>query len=138
MNKQITYFSQVALPVVVALDATGVKLRVPVVDNISVVEFGIRVVGATATGTALVAKLYREPVAGGSAVELAVASGTTTVTQGQALVRRCDVHVLKADASFITVDVTTAGATGATGIVYIKAVHGGSLKADANEVVVTA
>jgi hypothetical protein len=124
--------------VAVPLDATGVRLRIPVTDNMNILEFGVTAVASTATGTALVIKLNGEPVAGGSAVVLSTLTGSTTITQGQRGVRRCDVEVKKSDYSFITVEVTTAGAASSTGIFHVKAAVGGSGAADSNEVVFTA
>jgi hypothetical protein len=148
MDRYQTHVSQAAAPAACALDATGVKLRIPVTDILDVTEFGCAVVGATAPGTGLVLKLQYEPVGGGAAVDLATATSTTAVTQGTRLVRRVDVHVEKGSLfvngvpqtgtpAFLVVSVSSAGATGSTGVVYCKLMHGGTPAAAPNDVVVS-
>jgi hypothetical protein len=131
----VAHFNQLAAPAAAALDATGAKLRIPVTDNLKVVEYGVRIVGATASGTAMVVKLQGEPIAGGAAVDLVVGTTPATVTQGKSLVKRCDADVFKKDYAFVVVNVSTAAAAGATGIVFAKIVAGGSGAADDNDVV---
>jgi hypothetical protein len=70
MNSLQTHYSHLAAPAVCDLNATGVKLRIPVTDNLTACEFGFRVVSATASGTAIVVKIQGEPISGGAAVDL--------------------------------------------------------------------
>lgn len=131
------FFSQLAVPAAVALDATGVKLRIPVCDTLEAYELQVKVVGATAPGTGLIVKVQGEPVAGGASVDLVTATCTAAVTQGKTMVRRFAADIQKSVYSFLVVNVTGAAAAGATGIVALKVKMGGSGAADANEVVVT-
>ena len=132
----VAHFSHAIVPAAAALDAATVKLRIPVTDNLKVIEFGVRVVGATAA-TSCVLALNGEPVAGGTAVELGTATCAATATQGKSVVCRVDKHVLKSDYSFITVGVKTVAGGAATGIVFAKVVAGGSGAADTNDIIVT-
>lgn len=130
------YCSESVVPAANALDAGTVGVRFPVVSRLTVFEYGVRVVTSTATGTTFTLVLKGEPVAGGSAVTLSTLTGATTITQGQAGRRYCEVNVDPNTYSFITLTATN-GTASATGVLYFKYRQGGSFTTETNDVIFT-
>lgn len=132
----LTYCSESVVPAANALDAGTVGIRFPVTGRFTIVEFGVRVVTSTSTGTTFVLTLRGAPTAGGSTVVLSTMTGTTDLTQGQCGKRYCEVNVVPADYSFVTLTASTATAA-STGILYFKYREAGQFTTETNDVIFT-
>lgn len=132
----LTYCSESVVPAANALDAGTVGIRFPVSGRFTIVEFGVRVVTSTATGTTFVLTLKGEPTAGGTAVVLSTLTGATTLTQGQCGKKYVEVNVSPADYSFVTMTASTATAA-STGILYFKYRQAGQFTTETNDVIFT-
>lgn len=107
------------------LDATGDKLVIPIVKPANAYRFGFIVNGATASGTAVVVALDHRPTAGSDTgrVELASFSPTATVAQGEGVYFDLTVRAEVNPGEELVVEVSTAGAVGATGHVFVEVVE---------------
>lgn len=142
------FFSQLALPAAAALNSTGVKLRIPLLDNINVMEFGVRMVANIIPSGACIIKIQGELADPTTPVDLTSAASGTTInasltvpagaTRGFLVKKFTDVEVLKSVYSNLVLNVTTADGNATTGIVYIKCRVGGSTAAaELSEIIVT-
>lgn len=129
-------------------NSTGVKLIVPLVESLTVVEFGVYNDGGADIGTSAVLKLQGVDTTanGGTFTDLLVATTTAAAVRGSTTARRCDVGVEKqatvlntssltnravangtqilpsAGKQFIAIqlNLTTGGAMSSTGVFYLK------------------
>lgn len=136
------------VPLFNAAGGTGVKLRIPVVDNMNIIEYGIRMTLASpAPSGAGVFRLRGETIAGGAGVDIETnpvgapvltLTLTAAATGGKTIKRITDVEVLKSVTAFVTLELTVADANACFGIPYIKYRSGGSVGgADTGDIVVT-
>ena len=137
-EQSLIFCGDSTVPAASPLDVSSVIcVRFPVTQRLPIIEFGVRVVSSTATGTTFVLTLKGEPVAGATPVTLSTLTGTTNITQGQCGKRYVEAVVQPDTYAFVTLTALN-GAGSCTGIPYFIYRTAGQFTTETNDVIFTA